>query len=1070
MSDYKVILGLDLGSNSIGWALVRTDGETIRTSEPIALGSRIIPSCMDPKKDEPKNRKRRTKRGMRRQIARRSRRKKNLRVALTAIGFLPSDPDALKQLFETTDPYVLRDRAISQQISLHELGRVLMHLSQRRGFLSNRKSTSEAKDKNDEKGILGSIKQLESELGDQTLGQFMAEKHKDPHQPIRGQFTRRSMFQFEFDKIWETQQAFYPSILTDQLKYGQTGELKYPALPIPRKHKFTLLETFGLHGMIFFQRKMYWPAYMVGRCELEKTEKRAPRSDRRFQLFRILQEVNNLRVVSLRSPDRFLNQVERAKLIEILKKGKDCTFDDMRKKLDLPGVMFNTEIHGRKKLDGHKTDFYFSNEKEKLFGKDWAKKSESFKNNLVEVLNGSLEDSEIYDLAISEWGVSPELAEKLSTLSIPVAGYGSYSIMAIEKLIPYLEQGFTLQANDETDSAIHKAGYHRKDETVINARPTLPKVPDSITNPIVRHNLHEVRRLIHAVIREYGMPDEIHIELAREIKGNSIQRAEMTKRNLANRKAREEAEKTIKNYLHAPTPEDINRYLLWENQNEQCLYSGRMISLPLLFSGRGEIQVDHILPRSRTLDNSASNKVLCFANENHEKANRTPFEWLDPDNPEKYQEILKRVNALEERIKKPLFKNITCKELIDESFVSRQLIDTAYISRMVHGFIQQLGVKVVCVKGRHTSELRRIWQLNHLIREDGLNIKNRSDHRHHAIDALIIALTNHKALQTLAWYWKTRHESSREQVREQMELLIGTEFREKAAELINQVVVSHKCVRKVRGALNAEFYYGKTQKMDYPIPKDQRPHAKLWQEDPGKIVIRVKLKDLPATDVKDIRDPVVKAIIMERLALRGLSTESKDIHKTDWWIKPEALRMKSKTGIGPKIESVRILMDNNFTDKKTGERLYIPIRDGSLLVKAEKRDHIAIFEMPGSTPKKPKREMISVSLLKTTQKKRVNRDRKQQGEDAMPMVDRNHPHEPNAVFLMSLATNELVFGEFKGHRDYYVYNTADSTSGQMFFYHHCDSERNHRSSCKPKTMNFQKIQVDILGRVRPASD
>ena len=116
--------------------------------------------------------------------------------------------------------------------------------------------------------------------------------------------------------------------------------------------------------------------------------------------------------------------------------------------------------------------------------------------------------------------------------------------------------------------------------------------------------------------------------------------------------------------------------------------------------------------------------------------------------------------------------------------------------------------------------------------------------------------------------------------------------------------------------------------------------------------------------------------------------------------------------------------------------------------------------------------MISVSLFKTTQKKQVNRDRKQQGEAVMPMVDRNHPHEPSAVFLMSLATNDMVLGEFKNHRDYYVYNTAASTSGQMMFYHHCDSERKQIDKCsaKPNTMNFQKVQVDILGRVRPASD
>jgi CRISPR-associated endonuclease Csn1 len=314
VADDRVVLGLDIGSNSIGWALTfEADGETFRA--PIAMGVRVFPEGVDRDQtggEQSRNENRRIARGMRRQAARRARRKRRLRDALIHIGLLPEDTDVQKELFDRTDPYCLREKALREPLTRFELGRVFLHLNQRRGFLSNKKS--EKPDKDDSK-TLEEISALERELGDRTLGQFLAEKRADPHDRIRGRHTRRDMYVREFEAVWNCQKAYHPDLLTDALKYGSQGVSKYPAEPLPHAKSESLLEKFGLHGLIFFQRPMYWPASVIGRCELEKGEKRAPRADRRFQRFRILQDVNHLRIIGQRGEIRPLTDDQRKKLI-----------------------------------------------------------------------------------------------------------------------------------------------------------------------------------------------------------------------------------------------------------------------------------------------------------------------------------------------------------------------------------------------------------------------------------------------------------------------------------------------------------------------------------------------------------------------------------------------------------------------------------------------------------------------------------------------------------------------------------------------------------------------------------
>jgi CRISPR-associated endonuclease Csn1 len=240
---------------------------------------------------------------------------------------------------------------------------------------------------------------------------------------------------------------------------------------------------------------------------------------------------------------------------------------------------------------------------------------------------------------------------------------------------------------------------------VVNQRDFLPK-PPPITNPLVRQALYEVRRLINAIIREYGRPTHIHIELAREVKGTPIDRARRTHEMREREQQRDDAAEEIREMGVRVTRDAIDRYLLWQEQHRECIYSGRPISQAQLFGG--EIDVDHILPRQRSLDNSFMNRVVCFRSENAAKKDQTPWEWLAETNSAKYEAVLQRTKHLPY----PKAQRFRQQHIELEDFFARQFVDTTYITTQVHQYVRCLGADVLCTKGMRTADLRQHWGLN----------------------------------------------------------------------------------------------------------------------------------------------------------------------------------------------------------------------------------------------------------------------------------------------------------------------------------------------------------------------
>ncbi len=336
------------------------------------------------------------------------------------------------------------------------------------------------------------------------------------------------------------------------------------------------------------------------------------------------------------------------------------------------------------------------------------------------MLDPNIDELEFVKKAKTEWNLDDA---KISTLlSAPLPdGYGSLSLKAIEKLLPFLDQGMIYSASNPEESALHAAGYLRRDQL---QRRLFDFLPDpqrrkntpigNIPNPVVKRTLSEVRKLVNAIIREYGKPDEIHVEMARDLQMGKLKRDEYSKSIRERERTREQIAGTLIEHNQRPTRENILRYQLWVEQKCECLYTGRPISQSQLWGEGGGVEVDHILPRSRTLDDSQANKVLCFRDVNGEKGDRTPYEWLGISNPDRFDAIAARAMHLVKDGKMAFskYRKIVQKELLNDDFVAKQLVDTAYITKATAEYLRCLfeaDHHVLGLKGRLTAELRWQW-------------------------------------------------------------------------------------------------------------------------------------------------------------------------------------------------------------------------------------------------------------------------------------------------------------------------------------------------------------------------
>jgi CRISPR-associated endonuclease Csn1 len=1061
------ILGLDLGANSIGWALLRAtvlgkDGR-LKPFSIESTGARIfeagVEGDIESGKDESRSKARRDARSVRRRLDRTSRRLSHLFYLLQDAGLLPeskeyqtgikkktsgdrkedmvkkaqaryriiteldkellnkfakNEPLALQSL-----PYILRAKALDEKLEPFELGRALYHLGQRRGFLSNRKA--DLKDDEEIGKVKSGILELDGkmeEVNARTLGEYFS-KLNPKEERIRSRWTSRGMYDREFNLIWESHAKYNPEILTEELRKK-------------------------IWRAIFYQRPVKSQSHLIGKCQFEKIRKRAPIACLDFQRFRMVQKVNNTEFYSPKGEALEFTSEQRDLLLDSLEKKGDITFAKAKKLLGLKKEhRFNWESGGEKEFIGNRT----AEKIIKIFGYDrWQKFSENERNQIVDDILSIQHESGLLKRGRVKWGLDENNAKEFSNIKLE-KGYCGLSRQSISKLLPLMEKGTKyMTAVKEVYGEIYS------NKKVDFLPPVVYSMPE-LTNPTVKRVLTELKKVVNGIIGEYGKPDEIRIELARELKKTRKDRKRITQNMRKNEKARlEAAEKIIKEAgIKQPTRTDITKCLLWEESNGQCPYTGKEINIKKLFGA--EIDIEHIIPESRCLDNSYMNKTLCFAKENREiKHNKTPWEAYGSD-PKKWEQIIQRVKRFQReaaRIKLERFQIKDLKELDD--FISSQLNDTKYASKLAKKYLgllygEEALSRIQATKGGMTAVIRGAWKLNSILKDgdevdyeldDVVSLevgKNRTDHRHHAVDAVCIALTNRSTVKMMSDASKRAFEAKRRRFAPVAPPWNG--FYDNVKDMIDKTVVSHRVSKKVSGPLHAETIYSYQG-------KDER----------GKPIVHIR-KPLSApltkNEVENIVDDKVREIVL--LKLKELGGDLKKLGMLE-----NHPYMETKDGRKIPIHKVRI--------RKTLSTEEIGTSVSTRHVEISSNHHIEIYEY------KDKKGKIKWDGDVVSTFEAMRRLRK--GD---PIIKRDQG-EGNK-FLFSLAINESVsMKNDEGNDDLYIVQKIGQNK-QIFFYRHNDArpkaDIQKKSPCSryPESLRksgAKKILITPLGDIRWAND
>jgi len=853
-------LSLDLGTNSIGWCLLK-----LVNSAPVGIetvGVRIFGDGRNPKDGSSLAVMRRGPRQMRRRRDRYLSRRSRLMAALIKYGLMPETEEQRKAL-EQLDPYELRFTGVDHPLPLHHLGRAIFHLNQRRGFKSNRKLDKGTAD--DSGKIKTAIRHMASLMEEQkvrTVGQFLYRRHAE-RQSVRSRLNgegAKSFYEFypdraltadEFNILWAKQRDSHPNVLTDNAKSE-------------------------IENILFFQRNLR-PVH-PGKCTLEPDDERAPWALPMAQRFRILQEVNNLRIKVRGQADLPLTIEQRDSVVAALLEKPKLTFDQIRRLLKLPSdIKFNIESEKRKDLKGDETAARLS--KKDLFGKAWFDFSQSTQMEIIERLLDDADEKRVIAWLMAEFGVTQTQAEAIDGAVLPDS-HCRLGRTALGKVVPQLEKDVVTY---DKAVALADPNYHHSDFRDGEIFDELPyyAIPleryvafgsgepnDSeekrfgkIANPTVHVALNQVRKLVNALIAKYGPPEQVILEVGRDLKNNKEKKDEIKAEQKRNQDRNDRFRQELQKMGIAETGENLMRMRLWEELNptnvldRRCPYSGEQISLRSLFTE--EVEIEHILPFSKTLDNSAANRTVSMRWANRIKGNRSPHQAFSSNpNPKiVWDEILDRAESMPANKKWRFHADAMQRyENEERDFLDRQLTDTQYLSRITKEYLSKVcnPDAVWVTPGRLTAMLRGRWGLNQILSDH--NRKNRTDHRHHAIDAVVIGVTDRGLLNRLARAAALSEAQNLDKLLAEMPEP-WPDFHSEARDKVQSIIVSHKPDHGRQGALHNDTAYGIVS----------GPNAKGVSE----VVTRIPLTAIAkAADLKLIRDDAWRKRITD--AVSGL--------------------------------------------------------------------------------------------------------------------------------------------------------------------------------------------------------
>lgn len=1013
-------LGIDIGIASIGFAAVNLNRETI-----IDCGVHIFEAAENPKTGASLAEPRRTKRGMRRVIHRRAQRKRAIRNLLRDHGLDISDIDTPECSPPNLSVWDLRKAALERKLTDAEFARVLFHIAKRRGFQSNRKG-AEPNDTEGKKALNGAV-ELQAAMtraGALTVGAHLATLPKKRNgDGTYERFVTRDLLREEVTRIFEKQQSFGNLKATQKLLLAYMGDGD-------KKKRYTLQGD----GIAFCQRPLQSSENLVGTCTLERSEKRAPKFSYTAELFILWSKLNNARIRNVKGSERALTPDERNMLADEAHKLKGgLTYKSARSKLKLSDEeRFNIGYRKIKDED---------NSWENI--RDTAEKATFLQLSGYHALKTALDNGSDIDwqrwigtdrdrLDQIAWVLSFEkdskrIEERLSALALNAAQIDKLSditnfsktvdlsLKAIRKILPYMqEQGLTY------DKACKTAGYdhsRRKNKE-------LKKIPvfEDIRNPVVNRALAQARKVINAVITKHGMPENIIIELARDVGRNFKDRKDIEREQKKNQAYREEAKKHVAEILGIipdnVSGEDILKYRLWKEQDGFCPYSGAYIT-PETLRDSVATQIDHIIPYSRSWNDSYMNKVLCLTDENQRKGNQTPFEYLGGT---------ARWNALEafaRQLPPRKAENILTEKFDDErgnNWKDRALNDTRYMSRKLKNHLEESlhlgeGKRVQTRNGALTANLRGAW---------GFPDKNRRNDRHHALDAIVLACSTQGMVKRLA-DWNKYEARRKHPDQRPLPPKPWNSFWDDAKAAVENIFVSRMPVRKITGAAHEDT-------------------IRSIRKSDGKIIQRIKLKSLSPAALENIVDKE------RNIKLYNLLKERLDAHggKADKaFAEPVYMPTNDPDKQGPVINSVRIV-----TSEKSGVEVQGGLASNGDMVRVD------VFQKDG------KYQLVPIYAHHFAQDQLPNKAIVAfKPEDEWLEVN-------DEDFLFSLYRNDLVRIRSKKEDFIAYYHSAHRGTGNINLRAHDNDgsfgKNGMREGIGVKTLlAFEKYTVDYFGNIFP---
>jgi len=786
------VLGLDLGSDSIGWALVDRESEKI-----IASGVRLFRTGEGG--DETPNQTRRAKRLARRQRRYRLSRYRILTDFLIAAGLLPeflpgetrheylnrldkriqSEMRTALSQGEITLPaadaliaaqrmpyaacYFLRYFCCKFSCNAHWYGRALLHMARFRGFSYQVKTRDqvEAESKKSDSDIKGEALKARLEQEGKILAQEFVERCLEKKGIRKSRYTSRFSLKDEFSCLKQNLLAHNPTLSTF----------------------FSNDESVNIEDLLFKQRGITVKRSTIGRCSIFPNSERASKLLPEAQEFKIRQALANIRLFgAVDGGKRPLTSAEASSVYEFIQSN---------------GKIFKTDFF---KIIGLKTKT-----KDSIISSNFEELKDQLTDSLAIILKG-MDQLSSGDNPCSKWNA--DLRKEFACVLLRFNNQEAAERHLVKKFDLNDEQArFAMNHRIPTGRAAHstKALRHMISELLSGRPPHLireslgtpvsnqqlnnlipvVKAFPTLRDPAVIRTLSQLRKIVNAVVERYGKPESVRIELARSRKLSKREQDAITRLNKNLREERQDIAQWLSSHQIEASDTNVLKFRLWRESAHQCLYCGSMLSFRQVFSSNS-CQIDHIWPYSRTLDDRYINKLLVCSGCNQEKGNATPFEKWGA-NSERWKAIASRFDSWADKKvgSDEVFRDLSeslrnlaggnrisskRKRVLEQSsdliegFLARQLHTTGYASRLAREYLNLLysdpnkvNVSSGFITGRYRFALRQTYaaqvrtSLPLLLDEDAQ--KSRNDHRHHAFDAVFIALSDDRARLALQREW-----------------------------------------------------------------------------------------------------------------------------------------------------------------------------------------------------------------------------------------------------------------------------------------------------------------------------